>query len=240
MDLKAGRGDQKTNISKIVYYSFLQNVLFNGLQKALFMDLMGDDDDDTTSTAAKRKAEAKTQNKYIDVVNGMTSSLLRGSGVSGNIVNSLKDMGLEIYKQQGKTVQDYDRVADAALGFSPPIRYKYQQIKSAGRKFTYPGSRQEVIDKGFSIDNPALMAGAQVTSALTNIPLDRAMRKINNIVDATTMELDEIQRLGLLLGWSKYDLNIPKDKKKSSKGKGVNSYKGVKFKIPKFKTPKFK
>ena len=235
MDLKAGRGDQKTNISKIVYYSFLQNVLFNGLQKALFMDLMGDDDDDTTSTAAKRKAEAKTQNKYIDVVNGMTSSLLRGSGVSGNIVNSLKDMGLEIYKQQGKTVQDYDRVADAALGFSPPIRYKYQQIKSAGRKFTYPGSRQEVIDKGFSIDNPALMAGAQVTSALTNIPLDRAMRKINNIVDATTMELDEIQRLGLLLGWSKYDLNIPKDKKKSSKKKKKNA-----FKIPKFKTPKFK
>ena len=240
MDLKAGRGDQKTNISKIIYYSFLQNVLFNGLQKALFMDLMGDDDDDTTSTAAKRKAEAKTQNKYIDVANGMTSSLLRGSGVSGNIVNSLKDMGLEIYKQQGKTVQDYDRVADAALGFSPPIRYKYQQIKSAGRKFTYPGSRQEVIDKGFSIDSPALMAGAQVTSALTNIPLDRVMRKINNIVNATTMELDEIQRLGLLLGWSKYDLNIPKDKKKSSKGKGVNSYKGVKFKIPKFKTPKFK
>ena len=235
MDLKAGRGDQKTNISKIVYYSFLQNVLFNGLQKALFMDLMGDDDDDTTSTAAKRKAEAKTQNKYIDVVNGMTSSLLRGSGVSGNIVNSLKDMGLEIYKQQGKTVQDYDRVADAALGFSPPIRYKYQQIKSAGRKFTYPGSRQEVIDKGFSIDNPALMAGAQVTSALTNIPLDRALRKINNIVDATTMELDEIQRLGLLLGWSKYDLNIPKDKKKSSKKKKKNA-----FKIPKFKTPKFK
>ena len=235
MDLKAGRGDQKTNISKIVYYSFLQNVLFNGLQKALFMDLMGDDDDDTTSTAAKRKAEAKTQNKYIDVVNGMASSLLRGSGVGGNIVNSLKDMGLEIYKQQGKTVQDYDRVADAALGFSPPIRYKYQQIKSAGRKFTYPGSRQEVIDKGFSIDNPALMAGAQVTSALTNIPLDRAMRKINNIVDATTMELDEIQRLGLLLGWSKYDLNIPKDKKKSSKKKKKNA-----FKIPKFKTPKFK
>jgi len=235
MDLKAGRGDQKTNISKIVYYSFLQNVLFNGLQKALFMDLMGDDDDDTTSTAAKRKAEAKTQNKYIDVVNGMASSLLRGSGVSGNIVNSLKDMGLEIYKQQGKTVQDYDRVADAALGFSPPIRYKYQQIKSAGRKFTYPGSRQEVIDKGFSIDNPALMAGAQVTSALTNIPLDRAMRKINNIVDATTMELDEIQRLGLLLGWSKYDLNIPKDKKKSSKKKKKNA-----FKTPKFKTPKFK
>ena len=235
MDLKAGRGDQKTNISKIVYYSFLQNVLFNGLQKALFMDLMGDDDDDTTSTAAKRKAEAKTQNKYIDVANGMTSSLLRGSGVSGNIVNSLKDMGLEIYKQQGKTVQDYDRVADAALGFSPPIRYKYQQIKSAGRKFTYPGSRQEVIDKGFSIDNPALMAGAQVTSALTNIPLDRALRKINNIVDATTMELDEIQRLGLLLGWSKYDLNIPKDKKKSSKKKKKNA-----FKIPKFKTPKFK
>jgi hypothetical protein len=35
-DLKNGRGDAKTNISKIVYYGFVQNLIFNAAQQALF------------------------------------------------------------------------------------------------------------------------------------------------------------------------------------------------------------
>ena len=214
LDLKNGRGDKKTNISKIAYYTFLTNLVFNGLQKALFTEALDNTDDDEKSDAKKRKEQEKRQSKYLDVANGMISSYLRGTGVRGNVISTLKDMGLEVYKQQGKTVQDYDRVADAALGFSPPLRYKYIQMKSAGRKFTYPGSREEIMDKGFSIDNPALMAGAQYTSALTNVPLDRALKKINNIVLATNSELEEIQRIGLVLGWSAWDLGIEKPKKK--------------------------
>ena len=227
LDLKDGRGDKKTNISKIAYYTFLTNLVFNGLQKALFTEALANTDDDEKSDAKKRKEQEKRQSKYLDVANGMISSYLRGTGVRGNVISTLKDMGLEVYKQQGKTVQDYDRVADAALGFSPPLRYKYIQMKSAGRKFTYPGSREEIMNKGFSIDNPALMAGAQYTSALTNVPLDRALKKINNIVLATNSELEEIQRIGLVLGWSAWDLGIekPKKKRKSSSKKRKSSIK---------------
>jgi len=229
LDLKDGRGDKKTNISKIAYYTFLTNLVFNGLQKALFKDAADAyDDDDEKSDAKKRKEQEKRQSKYLDVANGMVSSYLRGTGVRGNVISTLKDMGLEVYKQQGKTVQDYDRVADAALGFSPPIRYKYIQMKSAGRKFTYPGSREEVIDKGFSIDSPALMAGAQYTSALTNIPLDRALKKINNIVLATNSELEEIQRVGLVLGWSDWDLDIKKQNGKSNSKGGSKTKSSIK------------
>jgi hypothetical protein len=231
LDLKDSRGDAKSNISKIAYYSFLTNLVFNGMQKALFAEAMGDDDEEPRN-AAERKAKEKRQSKYIDVANGMISSYLRGTGVRGNVLSTLKDMGLEIYKQQGKTVQDYDRVADAALGFSPPIRYKYIQMKSAGRKFTFPGSRKEVKEKLLDIDSPALMAGAQYTSALTNIPLDRALKKINNIVLASNSELDEIQRIGLILGWSTYDLNIPK--------KGRAKDKTSKYKTSKYKKSKYK
>ena len=35
-DLVNGRGDAKTNVSKIVYYAFVQNILFNALQQAMF------------------------------------------------------------------------------------------------------------------------------------------------------------------------------------------------------------
>ena len=36
-------------------------------------------------------------------------------------------------------------------------------------------------EKGFSLDNPAYMAGAQVVTGLTNVPLDRVVKKINNL-----------------------------------------------------------
>ena len=126
--------------------------MFNGLQKALFTEALANTDDDEKSDAKKRKEQEKRQSKYLDVANGMISSYLRGTGVRGNVISTLKDMGLEVYKQQGKTVQDYDRVADAALGFSPPLRYKYIQMKSAGRKFTYPGSREEIMNKVWGND----------------------------------------------------------------------------------------
>ena len=45
LDLKNGRGDAKTNISKIIYYGFVQNLIFNALQSALFM-LMFDDEEE--------------------------------------------------------------------------------------------------------------------------------------------------------------------------------------------------
>ena len=36
-------------------------------------------------------------------------------------------------------------------------------------------------EKGFSLDNPAYIAGAQVVTGLTNVPLDRVAKKINNV-----------------------------------------------------------
>ena len=43
-DLKNGRGDRKTNISKIIYYSTVQNLLFNALQQALFAFAFDDEE----------------------------------------------------------------------------------------------------------------------------------------------------------------------------------------------------
>ena len=70
-----------------------------------------------------------------------------------------------------------------------------------------------MIDKGFSLDNPAYLAGGKVVSALTNIPLDRAIKKANNVVQATTQDLEAWERIGLLGGWSDWELGIKKDKK---------------------------
>ena len=45
-DLIAGRGDAKTHLSRIAYYGFLQNAIFNFLQQGLFAAMMGDDDEE--------------------------------------------------------------------------------------------------------------------------------------------------------------------------------------------------
>ena len=43
-DLKNRRGDDKTNISKILYYGAIQNVIFNALQQALFAMAFDDEE----------------------------------------------------------------------------------------------------------------------------------------------------------------------------------------------------
>ena len=49
-DLKNRRGDDKTNISKILYYGMIQNVIFNALQQALFVMAFGDEEPDEGKT----------------------------------------------------------------------------------------------------------------------------------------------------------------------------------------------
>ena len=80
-DLKNGRGDAKTNISKIVYYSTVQNLLFNALQQAMFAFAFDDEEPED-----KEKKE-----KYIDVANGMMDSLLRGTGLAGGVLSVAKN-----------------------------------------------------------------------------------------------------------------------------------------------------
>jgi hypothetical protein len=53
-DLLAGRGDWKTHVSKIAYYGFVQNLIFNALQQALFAIGFGDSEDEEED--AKKKS----------------------------------------------------------------------------------------------------------------------------------------------------------------------------------------
>ena len=67
---------------------------------------------------------------------------------------------------------------------------------------------------GFDLDNPAIYAGGQIVSALTNIPLDRAIKKANNVVQATSQDLETWERIALLGGWQAWELGIKEEKKK--------------------------
>jgi hypothetical protein len=196
-DLKNRRGDDKTNISKILYYGAIQNVIFNALQQALFAMAF---DDEEPSDEVKNK-------KYTSIVNGMADSLLRGLGFHGAAISSIKNAIIKL--AQGGKAQD---AAIELLDISPPVSSKLGKLRSAGR--TWDWNKKEIMEKGFSLDNPAYLAAGQVVSAATNVPLDRGIRKLQNLKDASDAENEEWIRVANALGWAKWELEWQKDKKK--------------------------
>ena len=203
-DLKNGRGDAKTNISKIIYYGAIQNVIFNAMQQALFAIAFGDEEPD----------DEKEAEKYGNIVNGMVDSLLRGTGFAGAAVSTVKNAIIKIAKDGNK--QD---VAIDLINISPPISSKIRKVRSAGRTFDW--NKKEIKEKGLSLDNPAAMAIGQLVSATTNVPLDRGIKKLTNIKDALDTENEEWMRIANALGWSKWELEWEQDKRKKKKKKEI-------------------
>ena len=201
-DLKNGRGDAKTNISKIIYYGVAQNLLFSALQQALFAIGFGDEEEE----------EEKRNEKYFNIANGMADSILRGIGVGGAVVSVVKNTAIRLAKEADKKAPKYqDAVVKGVLQISPPVSSKVGKLQSAGRSFSW--NQEEMKTMGFNIDNPAYLASAQVISAITNVPLDRAIKKITNIKDAGDENIEYYKRVALALGWSAWELGIKKDSK---------------------------
>jgi hypothetical protein len=196
-DLIAGRGDPKEKMTKITYYGMIQNIIFNALQKALFVSAFSDEEDD------------EQQKRTIKVGEGMADSLLRGSGLYGNAAVAVKNVAKAI-------ATDARNPELQALTISPPIYSKVSKLRNANysRKYITPNNMFEP-----SLDNPALNAGAQFSSAVFNFPLDRAIRKAQNIEAAMSEGPEYWQRVALTLGWGEWELGIEDDKKKKKKVK---------------------
>lgn len=204
LDLINGRGDWKTNVSKIAYYSVIQNIIFSALQSGMFALLFDEEEDE------------KKKKRYLDVANKMTDTLLRGTGVYGAAASTVKNMILKIIEEEQKSRPDYRNVAIEATQLTPPINSKIRKLVSAGKTFTYKQSREKVFTEGLSLDNPAFLAAGKVISAGTNLPADRLVQKMDHIHTAMQPETELWQSLALSLGWSEWDLGMIEKQTKSS------------------------
>jgi hypothetical protein len=200
-DLKNGRGDAKTNISKIIYYSTVQNLLFNALQQALFAFAFGDEEPE----------DKEKEKKYVDIANSMMDSLLRGTGIAGGILSVGKNAILRIVRESEKARPNYEKVGADLLKIAPPVSSKLSKINQAAR--SYKWDKEKMKQKGWSLDNPAYLASANVISALTNVPLDRGIKKANNVVNATDSDLETWERLALLGGWQDWEIGVNEETK---------------------------
>ena len=203
-DLIAGRGDPKVKMARIAYYGVIQNLIFNAMQQALFAIGFGDDEDDEEKSAAKKKQD---ENRIARVANGMIDSQLKGLGIAGMGMVAVKNTLMKIYEESGKQRPEYEKAAIEALSFSPAISSKYRKIVGGLKSFSW--NMKEMKQKGFSLDNPAYLAGAQIITATTNIPIDRVIKKANNIRGILSEQSQKWQKVLLFGGWSTWDVGLP-------------------------------
>ena len=194
-DIVNGRGDLKTNISKIAYYGFLQNMLFNSLQQGLFALGFGDDEIDE-----------KEEQKIIKMANGMVDSSLRGLGFAGVTIQVLKNLGIDLYDRSKRDRPEYSDSYIKLLDFSPAVKSKLTKFRGAAYPFDSKKRRAEVFEKGFSLDNPAYESMAKVVTATTNLPLDRLYSKVNNLSAAMDDETETWQSIAMVLGWPEWQI----------------------------------
>lgn len=203
----------------ILYYLVVQNIIFNAMQQALFALGFEDEDD-----------EKLIKDKAIGVANGMLDSVLRGMGLVGAGISTIKNAGLKIHGELGKSRPNYEKAVDELLNISPPIDSKITRLKQAARTFQW--EQKAIKNKGVSMDNPALMAAMQIIAATTNVPMDRVLRKMDNVSTAFEQDLDLWQRFALLGGWSDWQIGI-EDKSEYAKTKYSKSKIRTKTKIKK-------
>jgi chloramphenicol 3-O-phosphotransferase len=205
-DLVNGRGDWRANISKIVYYGAIQNLLFNALQSGLAWALFDDDEDDDDQKKPELTKSNKEQ-KLQRALNGAIDSQLKGLGIQGAVIAGVKNALITIAEQNDKKSPKFEEALDDLLSIAPALGSKIRKLKSAARTVSWNG--KEIKEKGFSMDNPAYLAGAQVISAVFNIPLDRAAMKMNNMRNILNPATENWQKVALALGWSTWDVGLP-------------------------------
>jgi len=196
LDLANGRGDWKTNASKIVYYGVAQNLIFTTLQSALFSMLL-DDDDEVTEDDEK---------KLVYAANSIIDGTLRGMGYGGAVIAALKNLGMELYDQNQKREKG-ERVYNGALtlvqkglSISPPLSKKIGDIIEAQR---YQDWRQYKYSPFYQN-----YAKANYVSGILNVPVDRVFKKLENMNAMSAEYNDAWQNVLLGLGWSPYSVDV--------------------------------
>jgi len=205
LDLINNRGDAKTNISKIVYYTAVQNIIFGSLQSALFATIFSDDDDEE-----KKKKKQTTKDKWLDIGNNIVDTILRGSGLAGAVVATLKNVYLKYNEESEKGFKaDYAKVLIEASNVAPPLGSKFTKAYGAMRTVAF--EKDVIAKRGWSVSangrlnlSPAYTALGQGVEAATNLPMNRFVTKVNNISEAMDSRNKSWQRIALAVGYNPY------------------------------------
>ena len=215
-----------SNAARITWYFAVQNLIFYTLQTALFAMLFDDDEDDNNKLFIKKQER---------LINGTADSILRGTGLYGAVIATLKNVAIAYSRQRDVGYNpDESAVVLEALNISPVVGIKARKITNAEKTLNY---NKKVIDKmdNLDIDNPMWSAVTNYIEAATNVPLNRVYNKVQNIRQALNNDHEAWERVLLFLGWSQYNLNLENKKMDKIKESTKKSKKKGKYK-PKYKS----
>jgi len=214
-DFINGRGDQKTNVSKMIYYGAVQGLIFATLQNAAFALIPGFDDEED-----EEKKSKEFDKKEERILNSMVDTMLRGSGVYGAIVSTLKNTALTYYREEKKDAfgKDHRNTLLEILNLSPPVGSKVRKINNAIKAKDY--NEEVVKEQGWDVTlkgkvnlSPSYQVIASLTEAITNLPLERAVVEIDRVVEMLDARNTTFQRVALALGYRTWDVNTKNEER---------------------------
>ena len=216
-DLFAGRGNPVRNVGLILHYGVVQNVIFHAMQKAIFAIAFQDE--------AKDEDEEK---RLIMAANGVVDTLLAGGGYYGMIAAMGKNVLLELIEELSEGGgKDTREAVVRATSFSPPINAKFRNLNQAARRWERKDNR-EAWDE-LNIDNPILRSSGELIEVTMNVPANRLINKLENIMDATSKDTEWWRKVFLMMGWSSWDLYMEDYQQKAPlKLKGMKTPRKVK------------
>lgn len=209
LDLINNRGDAKTNISKIVYYTAVQNIIFGSLQSALFATIFSSDSDEE-----KEKKKQTLEDKWLNIGNNIVDTILRGSGMAGAVVATLKNVYLKYNDENKKGFKaEYAKVLTEAANIAPPLGSKF--TKMMGAMNTREFEKDVIAKRGWDVTqngrlslSPSYSVLGKTAEAATNLPLDRFVTKVNNLSEALDSRNKSWQRIALAIGYSPYVVGV--------------------------------
>ena len=200
-----------SNVSKIIYYGAIQNFIFTFLQSAMFAMLPGfEGEEDSDQVKQLLKEDAKKAR----MLNNMVDTLLRGSGLKGAVLATLKNTIMQYQKQDKKGfTADHTYTMLELMNVSPPIGSKLRKLYGAQQTKKF---NKDVMDaRGFEVMadgrlnlSPNYEIIGNLASAALNLPLDRAINEIESLVEATDSRNAKWQRIALALGWRTWDVGV--------------------------------
>jgi hypothetical protein len=147
--------------------------------------------------------EEEKKKKTGRVLNGALDTLLRGTGVWGAAVSTLKNTIMKFVEQRKKGwTADQTYTIIEAINLSPPLGSKFRKIYNAIQTDKFNKGVSEKLK--YRIENPTLSIVGNVVEALTNFPMARLINKANNVEEAVTGNHELWQRVAMLSGWNRW------------------------------------
>jgi len=160
-----------------------------------------DEDDDKRAEQFLKKKER--------VINGSIDTILRGSGIYGVAVSTLKNMIIKFLEQRDpkKYNKDESAVLMELANFSPVLGIKFRRIVNAEKTLNWNVGVMNEMET-FDVDNPSWSAATNYIQALTTAPTNKIYQKTINLRNAMDNKYTAFQRALFFSGYTTWSLNL--------------------------------